>query len=468
MITPWSLLQIKSSGDLHTIVATASQAGFDSSSFKEKFEPVIQSFNSKPHSEDKKHAYDIVIVGAGAAGISVASSLLSRKIDLRIALIDPAETRFYKSGFTVVGGGVFHFSQTHRSMERVIPVGVSWINASVIGFTPEVNTVFLANGISVGYNRLVVRPSLILNRDGIKGLSETLGKNSVCFNYDPTYSEYTWKLVQEFGTGKAIFTQPAMPIKCAGTPQKALYLSADHWFKNGTIDDIDIEFYNADAVLFGVNDYVPALQSYAEKYREKLNFNHKLVKIDGLKKTAWFDKIDSDGNIKRVDTQFNMIHVYTPQSAPEFIRTNPLVDDAGWVDVDQQTHRHKKYTNIRSLGDIANTPNAKTIAAVRKQAPVVACNILSDINSSSDMYEHDGYGSCPLTIERGKIVLAEFTYDGKVQPSIPCWINDGTKATRFAWLLKVWALRNIYWHGMLRAERGWLSRKLGSVSVIFY
>lgn len=454
-ITLWGLMQIKSGIDINTVITTANQAGFDFSSFNEKFGHVIQSFNSTAFSQGEKHAYDVVIVGAGAAGISVASSLLSRKSDLRISIIDPAETHFYQPGFTLVGGGVFSLAQTHRTMERVIPAGVSWIKASVTGFTPEANAVVLDNGISVSYDRLVVCPGLALNWDGIEGLAETLGKHGVTSNYDPACSEYTWKMVQQLGTGKAIFTQPPMPIKCAGAPQKAMYLSADYWFKQGTIKNIDIEFYNAGAVLFGVDDYVPALQSYVDRYQAQLNFNHKLVKIDGPNKTAWFDKTDSNGNVIRVETQFDIIHICPPQSAPAFIRNSPLVDEAGWVDVDQQTLRHKVYSNIWSLGDVTNSPNAKTMAAVRKQAPIVACNILSDISSSLDTYKYDGYGSCPLTVERGKIVLAEFTYGGKVQPTFPAWINDGTKATRLAWLLKVWVLPNIYWHGMLKG-REWL------------
>jgi sulfide:quinone oxidoreductase len=53
----------------------------------------------------------------------------------------------------------------------------------------------------------------------------------------------------------------------------------------------------------------------------------------------------------------------------------PLADAAGWVDVDQATLRHKTYENIWSLGDVMNAPNAKTAAAARMQAPVVANNV---------------------------------------------------------------------------------------------
>ncbi|MGJ8687365.1 MAG: NAD(P)/FAD-dependent oxidoreductase, partial [Spongiibacteraceae bacterium] len=213
----------------------------------------------------------------------------------------------------------------------------------------------------------------------------------------------------------------------------------------------------AGPVLFGVKDYVPALMEYVEKYQAQLNFGHKLTKIDGEKKTAWFDVDAGDGKIETVSRDFDMIHVCPPQCAPDFIRVSPLADSAGWVDVDQNTLRHKEFDNIWSLGDVTNAANAKTAAAARKQAPVVANNILADIGVAKNIAHYDGYGSCPLTVERGKVVLAEFGYGGKLLPSMPSWIINGKKPSRIAWLLKERLLPPLYWKGMLRGKE-WLAR----------
>ena len=217
-----------------------------------------------------------------------------------------------------------------------------------------------------------------------------------------------------------------------------------------------MEFYNAGAVLFGVADYVPALMKYIDKYQAKLNFGHTLTRIDGPNKTAWFAAKDDAGNDIEVSREFDMIHVVPPQVAPDFVRNSPLVDEAGWVDVDQSTLRHKTYANIWSLGDVMNAPNAKTAAAARMQAPIVANNIAADIAGRGDQISHyNGYGSCPLTVERGKIVLAEFGYGGKLLPSFPKFLLDGTQPTRLAWLLKEKLLPPIYWQGMLKGHE-WL------------
>lgn len=396
--------------------------------------------------------YDVLIVGAGAAGISVASSLLSREHGLRMALIDPAETHYYQPGFTMIGGGIFNSDEVKRPMQSLIPKGVTWIRAAVAEFRPDDNAVMLDDGTRIAYQRLIVCPGLKLNWDGIEGLSETLGRNGVTSNYRADLAPYTWELVKQMKHGKAVFTQPPLPIKCAGAPQKALYLSGDHWFSNGMIDDVNIEFYNAGAVLFGVKEYVPALQSYIDRYKAKVHYSHKLVKVDGERKLAWFETTTADGDVSTVETSFDMLHVCPPQTAPDFIRSSPLADAAGWVDVDPGTLQHTRYPNIWGLGDATNTPNAKTAAAVRKQAPIVAANITADINGQPQQCKYDGYGSCPLTVERGKIVLAEFAYGGKLSPTLPVWMLNGTKPTALAWHMKKSMLPPLYWHGMLKGH----------------
>jgi sulfide:quinone oxidoreductase len=84
-----------------------------------------------------------------------------------------------------------------------------------------------------------------------------------------------------------------------------------------------------------------------------------------------------------------------------------------------------------------NAPNAKTAAAARKQAPGRGRQRLSPTSTGAPPSRiYNGYGSCPLTVEKGKIVLAEFGYGGKLLPSFPKWLIDGTKPSRAAWFLK--------------------------------
>ncbi len=451
----WSAVKVREGVDSTQVLTIAKEAGFDVSEAIKPYQG--EKMNTAATAENQsQQSYDVVIIGAGSGGIAAASSLLKRKGDLRIALVDPAEEHYYQPGWTMVGGGVFSNTQTKRSMSDLIPNKVSWIKQAATGFSPEQNTVQLDNQESLHYSHLIVAPGLVLNWDGIKGLKESLGKNGVTSNYSYEHSAYTWQLVQNLKKGRAIFTQPPMPIKCAGAPQKALYLSGDHWFRSGVLKDINIDFFNAGGVLFGVAAYVPALQKYIEKYKAQTHFNHTLVEVDGENKRAYFKSSEAGAEEELRCEEFDMIHVCPPQKAPDFVAQSALADAGGWLDVDQFSLQHKKFANIWGLGDVMNTPNAKTMAAVRKQVPVVAANIVASMKSQELSAGYDGYGSCPLTVQRGKIVLAEFGYGGKLLPSFPKFLLNGTSPTWGAWILKKDMLPAIYWHAMLKG-REWLA-----------
>jgi sulfide:quinone oxidoreductase len=396
-------------------------------------------------------SHDVVIIGGGSAGIATASSLLRRRRNLDIAIVEPSSEHYYQPGWTMVGGGVFKAPVTSRPMASVMPHGVEWIKAAAASFQPDDNQVTLADGTTITYKLLIVAPGIRLAWEKIAGLPETLGKNGVTSNYGYDLAPYTWELVQGLKSGRALFTQPPMPIKCAGAPQKAMYLSCNEWEDRGVLKNIDVQFRNAGGVLFGVDAYVPALMEYVERYGIGLNLGSTLVAVDGPAKQATFRNADGEETV-----EFDMMHVVPPQVAPDFIADSPLANpESKFVDVDKFTMRHVRYPNIFGLGDGGSMPNAKTAAAARKQAPIVAVNALAVLDGKEPVADYDGYGSCPLTVERGKIVLAEFGYDGKLLPSFPSWLIDGTRPRKLSWLLKSELLPWIYWNGMLKGHE-WL------------
>jgi sulfide:quinone oxidoreductase len=398
-------------------------------------------------------SHQIVIVGGGAAGIATAASLMKRDKSLDIAIIEPSDDHYYQPGWTMVGGGVFSKVVTRRSMSSVWPAKVARIRGAAAAFDPEANEVTLEDGGKVIYQTLIVAAGLKLDWEAVEGLPEALGRNGVTSNYRYELASYTWELVTGMTGKDAIFTQPPMPIKCAGAPQKAMYLSCDKWRKDGKLSGMNVSFCNAGPGLFGVAAYVPPLMEYVKAYGIHLNFGHNLIRIDGPAHKAWFKVTKEGAEPEIVEKHFDMIHVCPPQCAPDFIKASPLANAAGWVEVDPATLQHKRYENVFGLGDVTDTPNAKTAAAARKQAPIVAENVLARMRGAALKPLYDGYGSCPLTVERGKIILAEFGYGGTLMPSFP-W--DSTVPRRSAWHLKKDILPWLYWNGLLKG-REWLT-----------
>jgi sulfide:quinone oxidoreductase len=419
------------------------------------------------------HRYQIAIVGAGTAGITVAAQLLKKDKNLKVVIIDPAETHYYQPAWTLVGAGTFDYSKTARPMRSLIPKGATWLQQYVTSFEPDQNQLLLKSGEKVQYEFLVVCPGIQINLDGIKGLKETIGKNNVCSNY--VDANYTWEVLQNFKGGTALFTQAATPIKCGGAPQKAMYISDDYFERQGIKKQTDVVFAIPGSVIFGVPDFAKTLMQVVDRKNINLRFFHKLVKIDGENKTAYYEltKLSEDNkpleynpnpaiNIEQPSPQtlaikFDMLHLAPPQSAPDFIQQSPLAHQEGpskgWLNVDKHSLQHNIYPNIYGLGDAAALPTAKTGAAIRKQAPIVVNHLMAAIKGVEEASEYNGYSSCPLITGYGKMVLAEFGYNNvRMSDPIISKFVDTTKETYSMWLLKKYGLPFMYWNLMLKGN----------------
>ena len=189
---------------------------------------------STPKSEPKVSHYPVLIVGGGAAGVSIANTLRRKSTLLEIALIEPSEQHYYQPGFTIIGGGAYSLKRATKQEADLLHPSIIWVKDFAETFEPNKNSVTLRSGESITYDYLVVCPGLQLDWDKISGLEETLGKNGVCSNYSPKHVEYTWECIKGLESGTTLFTQPPMPIKCAGAPQKIMYLAADRLEKKGS------------------------------------------------------------------------------------------------------------------------------------------------------------------------------------------------------------------------------------------
>ena len=391
-----------------------------------------------------KTHHQIVIVGGGNAGISIASQLLRKNSSLDIAIIDGAKKHYYQPAWTLVGGGEFNIQDTERDESSVIPAGTTWIQQMVSGFKPEENKVTLADGTDVGYDYLIAAPGIQLNWGEIKGLKENLGKNGVCSNYSFATAPYTWECIQKTRGGKAIFTNPHTPIKCGGAPQKIMYLAADYFKQHGI--DSQVEFWSGGTRVFGVEKYENTLKKVIARYGIQTQFFVKLDEIDGPNKKAKFVGIGESNKDQEYWVEYDMIHVTPPQSAPDFIKTSPLANAAGWLDVEKHTLQHIKFNNIFGCGDAANLPASRTGAAIRKQAPVLVSNLLAVMKGKSMTASYDGYSSCPIITGYDKLVLAEFDYNNKPVETFPF---DQSKERWSMYQMKKYLLPYLYWNQIL-------------------
>ena len=394
--------------------------------------------------------HQILIVGGGAAGITVAAQLRRARSGLDVAILEPSREHYYQPGWTLVGGGVFSLAETRRAERDLIPAGVEWIQAGAAGFDPEQHMVTTTSGEQLSYDVLIVATGLKLCWDRIEGLPEALGQGGVCSNYSKEFAPYTWEASQAFQGGTAIFTCPPMPIKCPGAPQKIAYL-ADDVFKQKRLA-AKVIYATATPGIFGVPTFAAPLREVVARRGIEARYGHVLKAVRPASKEAVFavqsasPHQNDDAEPQEVVIPYDLLHVTPPMAAPDVVAGSALANGAGFVEVNQHSLQHLRYPNVFSLGDVSGMPNSKTAAAVRGQAPVLVANLLAHLDQRPLEAAYDGYSCCPLITGYGKTIMAEFNYEQQPVPSFPL---DPTKERWSMWWIKRKVLPALYWNRML-------------------
>lgn len=421
---------------------------------------VASTQKAKAFSSDAKGK--IVIIGGGAAGISMAARLLNWLDNPDITLIDPSDRQYYQPGFTLIASGVYEAGEVWKEQKDCMPDGVKWIKDSVAAVDPVWNQVTTTNNGKIAYDFLVLTPGIQTNWEKVEGIThDTLGQGNAHSIYDFEGAQKTWKAVQEFSKtgGRGIFTDTYTKHKCGGAPKKICLLTEHYNRKQGTRDKVSLDYYTAAHELYDIPYFTPRLLEIYKERNVPINLNVRVKGVDTATKQVHFEKIEKVGEEKIVTPfieDYDFLHFTPPMSAPDFVREaglgwteGSLAADA-WVMVDKATLVHTKYPNIVSLGDVAGIPTSKTSAAIRVQVPIAAKNLISLMEGKEPTEKYNGYAACPIVTDYGHVLLCEFDYDKKAANSFPFSMMDTSKELWAAWALKVYFLKPMYFYGMLK------------------
>ncbi len=394
----------------------------------------------------------VLIVGGGSAGITVAAQLLRARPGLDVAILEPASIHAYQSGWILAGAGLLPYAQTERPEADVIPAGAVWIQDSAARFEPEARRVITATGATLGYEVLVVATGLKLDWSRIRGLPEALGRHGVISTYSRPHLAASWQAIRDFRGGTAVFTHPATPIKCGGAPQKVMYLADDIFqASSGVGVNARVIFCSAQAQLYPVEAYNTTVERVVARRGIETRLLHNLVEVRADERVAVFEVKGEGGEPRQEESRYDLLHVVPPMAAPDVIAASPLAiaGPGGWVEVDRLTCQHKRYGDVFALGDVSSLPTAKSLAAVRGQAPVLVANLLAQVDGRPLLAHYDGYTACPLITSFHDVVMAEFDYS--LQP-VSSFLVDPTKERWSMFLVETRVFPWVYWHRVLKGR----------------
>jgi sulfide:quinone oxidoreductase len=390
----------------------------------------------------------IVIVGSGLGGIAVANRLARALDGATITIIDRKTVHNYQPGYTLVATGIWPVGKVSDRNADFLPDGIEWIQEMVAEFDPDANAVVSDSGRRVDYDYLVVATGLHLDYAAIEGMDvAAIGRDGLASVYPgPEAAAATWQAMAAFRDrgGEALMTLPSTALKCAGAPLKMTFMLVDHLRQAGTLERSRVSFLSALHNVFSVQAVNDEVLRRWDAFGVDVEYNQRLAAIDIGAQRATF--VSPEG--EREERDYDFIHVVPPMRAPDAVRNSPLAwqdggfAPGGWLEVDKDTLRHRRYPNVFGVGDINGTPRGKTAATVKKSAPMVVDNLLAVIEDREPPARFDGYTSCPLLVREGAALLVEFDYEGRLTPSLP--LIEPLQDSYFAWLMKYRLLKPAY------------------------
>lgn len=393
----------------------------------------------------------IVILGGGAAGMSMANRLATRLSGARITVVEPREQHYYQPGWTMIASGLWDAERTVRANADFRPADIDWRSQSAVGIDADARRISLADGSTLEYDILVVATGLQLNYDRIDGMSTDLigshGIGSVYAGHQAAARTSdaidTWLAS---GGGQGLFTMPQTAIKCAGAPIKMTFTTQSRIKSVGNRDDFALDYFTPSDDMFSQPWSNEFLKERFDRDGIARHHGWHLSAIDPQARRAEFT--GRDGRTETRD--FDFIHVVPPMSAPDFVKASDLIAGEGafageWLDTDIYTMQHNRYPEVFGIGDVIGAPINKTAASVKAQAPVVEANIAAFLEDRPLPLRHNGYTSCPLITAIGRAMLVEFGYDNDMAFLPSFAFIDPREESWAAWVLKEFMLQPAYY-----------------------
>ncbi|XP_069018103.1 sulfide:quinone oxidoreductase, mitochondrial-like [Embiotoca jacksoni] len=408
----------------------------------------VSRLHTSSRSSAKQH-YKMLVLGGGSGGIAMSARMKRMMGAENVAVVEPSEMHYYQPIWTLVGAGAKTVTSSGRPTVSVMPSGVKWVKSKVQEIHPDSNTVRTDDGTEISYEYLIVALGLQLHYEKIKGLPEGFEHPKIGSNYSVQTVEKTWKALQNFKEGNAVFSFPNTPVKCAGAPQKIMYLSDAFLRKTGKREKANIIYNTSLPVLFGVKKYADSLWDIVKQRDLQVNLRQNLIEVRADKQEAVFENLDKPGETKVFE--YEMLHVTPPMGPNLTIKGSSLADEVGWLDVNKDTLQHKTYPNVFGIGDCTNLPTSKTGAAVAAQTAILNNTISKVLKNEKPDKKYDGYTSCPLVTSYNTVILAEFDYNAQPLETFP--INQAIER-RLWYYMKADFMPHLYWHGLLRGLWG--------------
>jgi sulfide dehydrogenase [flavocytochrome c] flavoprotein subunit len=312
----------------------------------------------------------VVVIGGGFGGASCARVLRHADPGLQVTLIEP-KTFYFACPFSNEAiAGLREFEVQQFNYDRIAAEGVTVVAQTAVKVDAQARTVGLADGTSLGYDRLVLSPGIGLRFDALPGYDEAAASK---MPHAWIAGEQTLLLRRQLEAmddgGTVVLAVPAAPLRCPPAPYERASLIA-HYLKTTKP--------RSKILILDAKDGFSQQRLFEQAWQE--------LYPDMIERIA----LSQGGRVTSVEPATNSIvtdfgnytadvaNVIPPQKAGRIAEIAGAADQTGWCPIDPVTFESKLVPNIHVIGDACIAGAIpKSASAANAQAKACAAAVVS-------------------------------------------------------------------------------------------
>jgi sulfide:quinone oxidoreductase len=375
----------------------------------------------------------IVIVGGGVGGTLTANLLikkLRRQVKsgaVQITVVDQTGQHTYQPGFMYIAMGGERADRLQRPERSLLDKRVTLLVGEVARIDESTQTVFLADGLPVGYDYLVLATGSRIVPEEI----EHFDTHAQHF-YTAEAALELRRALDAFEGGRIVIGIAGMPYKCPPAPLEVAFLIEAELRQRGLRDKSEMHFCSPIGRAFQIESVSEMTTPILEQKGIELHTFFNVEAIDPVRKVV----VSLEGE----ELPYELLILVPPHKGQQFLMDSGLAPaPGGWLPTDRATLQVGGRPNVSALGDATDLPLSKAGSTAHFEAPVVTERIVAAIEGREvDHKTGDYLGKvmCFFEIGDGKGTLLQFDYEHPPRPPKPNQL----------WHLGKIVFNKTYWH----------------------
>jgi sulfide dehydrogenase [flavocytochrome c] flavoprotein subunit len=322
------------------------------------------------HRSFAQSAARVVVIGGGFAGASCARALRRADSQVQVTLIEP-KTFYFACPFSNEAiAGLREFEAQQFRYDRIAAEGVTVVAQTAVKVDTHARNVGLADGTSLGYDRLVLSPGIGLRFDALPGYDEAAATK---MPHAWIAGEQTLLLRRQLEAmddgGTVVLAVPAAPLRCPPAPYERASLIA-HYLKT--------KKPRSKILILDAQDGFSQQRLFEQAWKE--------LYPDMIERIA----LSQGGRVTSVEPATNSIvtdfgnytadvaNVIPPQKAGRIAEIAGAADNTGWCPIDPVTFESTLVPNMHVIGDACIAGAIpKSASAANAQAKACAAAVVS-------------------------------------------------------------------------------------------